>query len=290
MKKRRRTGRMSRFMGIPAVLFALAGWWLVRIFLRGAAGVPAFFLLLAGEVLFALLPALAGIFCIPGTGRTDDGIPDVRMLRQDFFCGMLFICPYTLLREIICRLMGAEAVPAPLDPALFFPYFLLYVLLIPVAEGLFYRVSLERHCLSGFGSWTGVLLAACFAVSGWDPALLLPRFLLALFLSVCMRRHGSVLSSMIVHGAFMMTLLFAWGLGIFQGGLGVAATFVRLGGCFLWYRSFLKVFTLPVPERKLTREALAAFREWKLTRKQKALLIFLLVLTILVPVITEVIR
>ena len=259
--KRRRT--KNRFPVVPSASFA--GFALLRAAMLAFSPGPGARLAAewAGTALFALLPALFGLFYLEGdrSSLLPPGAPEAEHIRADARLGVLSVFPYLLLSALLRRLIpGEPAVPY----ALFLPALLLNALAIPVSRAL-----LERGLLAGeLSGWTRRLVpSAFFAATGGAANEAPARFLLALVLQEICDRQDSLICSILVHAAFgaAATLLTASGLAgwLSAGGMGGAA--LLLAGSLAAWRALLSALALspcreavrPSPGRRLRRREAA---------------------------------
>lgn len=196
-----------------------------------------------GTVLFALLPALFGLFYLEGdrSSLLLKGAPEAEHIRANVLLGALSVFPFLLFSALLRRLIpGETAIPM----AMFLPALLLNALGIPVSRAL-----LERGLLAGeFSGWSRRFVPSIFfAITGGAANEAPARFLLAMILQEISDRQDSLLSSILVHTSFgvLMTLFSASGLAERLSAGSMLGAMLLLGGSLAAWRSFLAAMALP---------------------------------------------
>ena len=273
LKKSKARRRVRTRVALFLSLASLAGLYGIRLLGTAlhASGLSAAALSTAGTLLCFLLPALAGLFLLDGDQHRMIALR--ALSAQHVLClaaaGALFVGPAALLAALpgaVLRLCGVElaqtAVSAP-DSALFLPMLLQSALLAPICEELFFRGYL-MGAFAGAGKGKAIVAAALFfaAAHGVDAAFL-PRFLFGCLLGLMMRRTGSILAPMLMHGCYNAAVLMMSFSGLTLGGNSLIFCALGLMSAVLCFAMMARVY--------LARANRAPV-EWggKLTRKEVA--------------------
>jgi len=219
----------------------------------------------AGTLLFALLPALFGLFYLDGdhSGLLPPGAPEAEHIRADTLTGVLFAFPFLLLSTLLRRLVPGET---EVSLPLFLPALLLSALLIPASRAL-----LERGLLAGERTgWPRRLVPSLFfAATGGAANEAVGRLIFALILQEISDRQDSLIASILTHAAFgaAITLLSLSGLThVLSSGEMVTTALLLLLSLACW-RALLAALALPpcgrvvepTPEKPLRRREAVLF-------------------------------
>ena len=220
----------------------------------------------AGELLFALLPALFGLFYLDGdeSRLLPPGAPEAEHIRADALCGALCAFPFLLLHALLARhLPGETEATVPL----FLPALVLFSLVIPVSRAL-----LERGLLAGErkGALRLLLPALFFAATGGAVNDAPGRFFLALILQEISDRQDSLAASILTHAAFGVSqvLLSLSGLAAFLCSGGMAGAAALMAGSLLCWRALLSALSLSPCRRRIEPA-----RQAPLKKREAALLL-----------------
>lgn len=191
--------------------------------------------------------------------------------------GALLAAPMTLGVDVLEALLGwhgTVAQPMVLcvrEPGVFLLTALKSALLVPVLEELFFRGYL-LHALKRFGSARAAAVSAlCFALvhlggKGGTELAGVMYALMGLLLAALTLRTGSLLSPMLVHAVYNLTLIVLdySGLGALFAGLRLGSCALRLGLCLAFVYALRRAFTSRGTRAQLAPDGGIGTGEWAL--------------------------
>ena len=224
---------------LPWAPASCGGWLLLcalRLILRPGPGLNLL-LSAAGTVVFCLAPVSVILLAEGKKIRLALGAPEPEHIVSSVLCGALAVFPFSLMEALTVRAGLPGMLPA-VGPAGILPSLLYCLLFAPAAQGLYFRGWLEDGLRFAGAGRALALSSALFALTADEPAGILPCFCLGVMLSLLMRAHRSIVSSMLSHSAFLTASLFARQFGLLPSGLGLGAAVLCAAGSFGWYFAF----------------------------------------------------